>query len=91
MRDSLRSRTIPERPRAVSCALAGKRSSQRAFLQAAFASLLDPGSHAYYNRKRTEGKRHNQAVLALTRRKVDVLWAMLCDGTPYRPPAAKAA
>ena len=35
----------------------------------AFASLRsDPVSRAYYQRKRDQGKRHNQAVLALAHR-----------------------
>ena len=69
---------------------AGNHSLKCVFFQAAFASLRDPESRAYYNRKRSEGKRHSQAVLALARRKVDVLWAMLRDGALYRA-AAKAA
>jgi len=43
----------------------------------------NPASRAYYDRKRTEGKRHSQAVLALARRRINVLWAMLRDGRPY--------
>ena len=69
---------------------AGNHSLKRVFFQAAFASLHDPVSRAYYDRKRSEGKRHNQAVLALARRKVDVLWAMLRDGTLFES-TAKAA
>lgn len=69
---------------------AGNHSLKRVFFQAAFASLHDPASRAYYDRKRAEGKRHNQAVLALARRKVDVLWAMLRDGTLFESPAKAA-
>jgi hypothetical protein len=47
----------------------------------AFASLKDPACRAYYDRKRSEGKRHNQALLALARRRCDALYAMLRDGT----------
>lgn len=61
----------------------GNHSLKRVFFQAAFASLHDPKSRAYYDRKRSEGKRHNQALLALARRKVDVLWAMLRDNALY--------
>lgn len=43
----------------------------------------NPASRTYYDRKRAEGKRHNQAVLALARRRVNVLWAMLRDDQPY--------
>jgi hypothetical protein len=52
-----------------------------------------PASKAYYDRKRAEGKRHSQAVLALARRRVNVLWAMLRDQRTYqeRPPNIAAA
>ncbi|MGW0570244.1 IS110 family transposase [Streptomyces tauricus] len=47
----------------------------------------------YYDRKRAEGKRHTQAVLALARRRVNVLWALLRDGRCYEltPPTTLAA
>ncbi|TVT07636.1 IS110 family transposase, partial [Amycolatopsis bartoniae] len=40
-------------------------------------------SKAYYDRKRAEGKRHTQAVIALARRRLNVLWAMLRNNTQY--------
>ena len=30
-----------------------------------------------------EGKRHTQALIALARRRVNVVWAMLRDGTKF--------
>jgi hypothetical protein len=36
--------------------------------------------------KISQGKRHNQALIALARRRCDVLFAMLRDGTLYSPP-----
>jgi hypothetical protein len=50
-------------------------------------------SRRFYDRKRAEGKRHTQAVLALARPCVNVLWALLRDGRCYEltPPAALAA
>lgn len=42
-------------------------------------------SRAYYEEKRQEGKTHNQAVRALGRQLVRVLWAMLRHGHDYRP------
>ncbi|WTN37484.1 transposase [Streptomyces sp. NBC_00631] len=49
-------------------------------------------SRRFYDRKRAEGKRHTQAVLALARRRVNVLWALLHDGRCYEPaPSARAA
>ena len=54
----------------------------------AFASLRsDPVSQAYYQhkRKRDQGKRHNQAVLALAHRRIPTLHAMIRNHTPYNP------
>ena len=47
------------------------------------ASRYDPNSRAFYDRKRAEGKRHTQAVIALARRRVNVLWALIRDGRLY--------
>lgn len=55
------------------------------YLSASVASRWDEASGIYYRRKRAEGKKHVQAVLSLARRRVNVLWAMLRDGTPYHP------
>ncbi|MFH8692926.1 IS110 family transposase [Streptomyces anulatus] len=58
----------------------------RAFYLSSMASLRTcPASRTYYQRKRDEGKGHKQAVLALARRRANVLWAMLRDGTCYQP------
>lgn len=40
---------------------------------------------------RAEGKRHTQAVLALARRRLNVIWAMLRDHKPYQATAPNAA
>ena len=63
----------------------GNKNLKRAFFLAAFAALKDPASRAYYDRKRAEGKRHNAALICLARRRCDVLYAMLRDGTTYQP------
>lgn len=42
-------------------------------------------SRRVYERKRAEGKRHIQAVLALARRRVNVLWALIRDRRCYQP------
>jgi transposase len=42
-----------------------------------------PVSRTYYDRKRAEGKTHIQAMLSLARRRLNVLWAMLRDGTTF--------
>jgi transposase len=66
------------------------RQLQRVFYTSAMISIQhSPASKAYYDRKRAQGKRHTQAVLALARRRVNVLWAMLRDHRPYQeqPPS----
>ncbi len=65
----------------------GNRLLKKVLYQSAFSSLrTTPASRAFYDRKRAEGKRHTQALIALARRRVNVLWAMLRDGTRFRPP-----
>lgn len=64
----------------------GNKPLKRALFLSAFAALRDPVSRAYYARKISQGKRHNQALIALARRRCDVLFAMLRDGTLYSPP-----
>jgi transposase len=62
----------------------GNKNLKRVFYQAAFASLRSsPESRAFYDRKRAEGKRHIQALIALARRRVNVIWAMMRDGTTF--------
>jgi hypothetical protein len=60
----------------------------------AFASLSDPVSRTYYDKKRAEGKKHNAALICLARRRSDVIYAVLRDKQPYQPdrkPTAHAA
>lgn len=67
----------------------GNKLLKRVFYQSAFASLRSaPESRAFYDRKRSEGKRHVQALIALARRRVNVLWAMLRDGTTFESRSA---
>ena len=67
----------------------GNKTLKRVFYQSAFSSLRSaPESRAFYDRKRREGKRHTQALIALARRRVDVLWAMLRDGTTFETRSA---
>jgi transposase len=65
-------------------ATSGDKALKRVFYQAAFTSLARPDSRAFYDRKRAEGKRHHQAVIALARRRVNVLWAILQSRQPFR-------
>ncbi len=56
------------------------RSLRRVFYLSALSSLSGPGPNRdYYQRKRAQGRRHQQALIALARRRVDVLWALLRD------------
>ncbi|MFE4874617.1 IS110 family transposase [Streptomyces sp. NPDC056682] len=64
----------------------GNKQLKRAFFLSAFAALADPASRIYYDKKIKEGKHHTQALLCLARRRADVLFAMLRDGTFYQPP-----
>jgi transposase len=67
----------------------GNKVLKRVFYQSAFASLRNaPESRAFYDRNRNEGKRHTQALVALARRRVNVLWAMLRDGTTFETRSA---
>ncbi|MFE0147333.1 IS110 family transposase, partial [Nonomuraea sp. NPDC059007] len=49
------------------------------------AISCDPASRAFYERKRAEGKRHHQALIALARRRINVLHAILRTRKPYDP------
>ena len=64
----------------------------RVFYLAANNSIKTcPESRTFYDRKRSEGKRHSQAVLCLARRRLNVLWAMQRDNTSYQPGMPRAA
>jgi transposase len=56
------------------------RRLRRVLYLSALSSLSVPGPNRdYYQRKRAQGRRHQQALMALARRRVDVLWALLRD------------
>jgi transposase len=74
------------------------RRFHRGLLNAMYLSALSslkscPASKTYYARKRAEGKGRKQALLALARRRLNVLWAMIRDGACYQaiPPVTAAA
>ena len=69
----------------------GNKSLKRAFFLSAFAALKAPLSRTYYDKKRAKGKRHNQALIVLSRRRCDVLFAMLRDGALYTQPGPATA
>lgn len=62
----------------------GNKTLKRVFYQSAFCSLHTADSRTFYNRKRKEGKRHHQALIALARRRINVLWAMLQNRQPFQ-------
>ncbi|GAB2900757.1 IS110 family RNA-guided transposase [Neomicrococcus lactis] len=70
----------------------GNKRLKRALFLSAFASIrFDPTSRDYYDRKRAQGKRHNQALIALAHRRLTVLFAMIRDGSLYDVPELKIA
>jgi transposase len=68
-----------------------RRLLRACYLSAQIAIRTDPASRTYYDRKRAEGKTQTQAVLALARRRLNVLWAMLRDHAIYQPATTTAA
>ncbi|MFB7600729.1 IS110 family transposase [Streptomyces sp. NPDC056160] len=53
------------------------------YMSAMVAARSCPVSSAFYERKRAEGKGHKQAIAALARRRLNVLWALIRDGRPF--------
>jgi transposase len=62
----------------------GNKALKRIFYQSAFCSLAHPDSRTFYDRKRREGKRHHQTIIALARRRTNVLWAVLHNRQPFQ-------
>ena len=70
----------------------GNKNLKRVFYQSAFCAIQrDPASRAYYARKRAERKRHHQALIALARRRINVLHAILRTRQPYQPRGTQPA
>lgn len=72
------------------------RRLRRVFYLSAQTSIIREGPNRdFYLKKRSEGLRHVQAVIAVARRRVDVLWALLRDNRLFtsNPPtqATRAA
>jgi transposase len=64
-----------------------RRLMRTCYLAALSSLKSSPASRAYYERKRAEGKSHKQALIALARRRINTIWAMLRDRTTYQEPA----
>jgi transposase len=70
------------------------RKLRRVFYLSAAASMMREGPNRdFYLKKRAQGLGHVQALIALARRRVDVLWALLRDNRVFESaaPAANAA
>ncbi|MQS16393.1 IS110 family transposase [Streptomyces kaniharaensis] len=70
------------------------RRLRRVFYMSAQTSMIKDGpNRGFYLKKRAEGCGHVQALIALARRRVNVLWALLRDGREFTPaqPVAQAA
>jgi transposase len=61
------------------------RGLRRVFYLAALTASTRPDtpSRAFYQRKRAEGKRHVQALIALARRLVNLVWALIRDNRTF--------
>ena len=53
------------------------------YLSAQTSMMREGPSRDYYLKKRAQGRTHQQAVIALARRRTDVLWALLRDHRTY--------
>lgn len=71
------------------------RPLRHVFYLSAQTSMMRPGPNRdYYLKKRARGATHSQAVIALARRRIDVLWALLRENrtwTTAPPTLAQAA
>ena len=70
------------------------RSLRHVFYLSAQTSMMRAGPNRdYYLKKRSGGATHSQAVIALARRRIDVLWALLRENRTWTatPPAAPQA
>jgi hypothetical protein len=63
------------------------------YASAMISLTCSPASRRFFDRTRAEGNKHAQAVLALARRRVNVLWALIRDNRTYQatPPLRAAA
>ncbi|MFE1988138.1 IS110 family RNA-guided transposase [Streptomyces mirabilis] len=70
------------------------RRLRRVFYLSAQASIMRDGPNRdFYLKKRSEGLKHVQALIAVARRRIDVLWALLRDNRLFTPapPSPQAA
>ena len=68
----------------------GNRRLKNAVIRSSECSVLhDEVARGYYDRKRAEGKSHRQAIRSLARRRIDLVYALLRDGTLYEPSSGR--
>ncbi|MET7794801.1 transposase, partial [Micrococcus luteus] len=70
------------------------RRLRRVFYLSAQTSIIREGpNREFYLKKRSEGLKHVQAIIALARRRASVLWALLRDNRVFTPapPVTQAA
>lgn len=70
------------------------RPLRHVFYLSAQTSMMRPGPNRdYYLKKREHGRTHTQAIIALARRRIDVLWALLRDNRLFveQPPTIAQA
>ena len=67
-----------------------RRLMRTCYLAALSSLKSSPASRSFYDRKRAEGKSHKQALIALARRRINTLGAMLRDRTTYQEPPRRA-
>ncbi len=68
-----------------------RRLLRTCYLGALSSLKSSTASRTFYDRKRGEGKTHKQALIALARRRINVIWALLRDHTTYQEPTPKMA
>lgn len=61
------------------------------YLAAQTASIRPGPNRDYYLKKRAQGRTHTEALIALARRRVDVLWALLRENRTWQEAAPQAA
>ena len=70
----------------------GNHRLKNALLTTTFAATQhDPDARAHYQHKRSQGKRHNAAVICVAPRRCNIILAMLKTPTPYQAPQPQAA
>ena len=54
--------------------------------QKSFKRITIPAFHAYYEKRKAEGKSSQQALICISRRLINIIYGMLKSGTEYRMP-----